>query len=612
MMAPGFSFILSLFLTYAILFDMASHISTHSCSLPEKRHTLAHLLAAAVLERYPHAKPTIGPAVDTGFYYDFDFTGAEGSNGTPGEADLAALEASMRELLPSWTQMHGTEVSTEDARDRFAGNQFKQELIDGIVEAGEPITLYTAGNFTDLCRGGHCEHPAHDISTDSFTLERIAGAYWRGDEKNPQLTRIYGLAFDTKDELETYKTQIEEAKKRDHKKLGPELDLFVFSDLVGPGLPLFTPKGTMVRNLLDEFVTELRTEHGYEKVEIPHITKKDLYEKSGHWDKFKDELFRVTTREGHEFAMKPMNCPHHTQIYARKQWSYRELPQRYSNTTACYRDEQSGELSGLSRTRAFSQDDAHVFCRMDQVKDEALKVWDIIHTFYPTFGFELKVRLSTHDPKNMDAYLGSIETWEKAVGMLKEIVDDKGVEVIDGLGEAAFYGPKLDFIANDSIGRQLQVATIQLDMQQPENFDLTCINEHGEKERIVMIHAAIMGSIERFMSVLIEHTAGNFPTWLSPLQVRVLPVSENNADYAEKIRTELKAAGIRVDVEGNDSLGKRIRAAKLQKLPYILVVGDAEMTAGTVTPESRDAGKLELMSVADFAAKVQEEIKTRA
>jgi threonyl-tRNA synthetase len=591
---------------------MASHNSTHPCSLPEKRHTLAHLLAAAVLERYPHAKPTIGPAVDTGFYYDFDFAGAEGPDGTPGEADLAALEASMRELLPSWTDMHGTEVSAEDARDRFAKNEFKKELIDGIVEAGEPITLYTAGDFTDLCRGGHCEHPAHDIAADSFTLERIAGAYWRGDEKKPMLTRIYGLAFDTKEELEAYKTQIEEAKKRDHKKLGPELDLFVFSDLVGPGLPLFTPRGTMVRNLLDEFVTELREVHGYEKVEIPHITKKDLYETSGHWDKFKDELFRVTTREGHEFAMKPMNCPHHTQIYARKQWSYRQLPQRYSNTTACYRDEQSGELSGLSRTRAFWQDDAHVFCRMTQVKEEFLKVWDIIHNFYPAFGFDLKVRLSTHDPENMDGYLGGIENWNTTVGMLKEILEEKGVEAMDGIGEAAFYGPKLDFITHDSIGRPWQVATIQLDMSQPESFDLTCINESGEKERIVMIHAAIMGSIERFMSILIEHTAGNLPTWLSPLQVRILPVSEKNADYAEKIRAELKAAGIRADVEGDDSLGKRIRAAKMQKLPYVLVVGDAEMEAGTVTPESRDAGKLELMSVADFAAKVQEEIKTRS
>jgi threonyl-tRNA synthetase len=315
--------------------------------------------------------------------------------------------------------MSGVEVGEKDARDRFAGNAYKLEIIDGIVAEGQPITLYTAGSFTDLCRGGHSEHPEHDIKKDSFMLSRIAGAYWRGDETKPMLTRLYGLAFDTKEELDAYLVQQEEAKARDHKKLGPELDLFVFSDLVGPGLPLFTPKGTLVRNLLDDFVQELRAPRGYEKVEIPHITKKALYETSGHWDKFKDELFRITTREGHEFAMKPMNCPHHTQIYARKQWSYRQLPQRYSNTTACYRDEQTGELSGLSRVRAFWQDDAHVFCRMSQVKEEALKVWDIIHSFYGAFGFDLTVRLSTHDPEHMENYLGSLENWETSVGWLR-------------------------------------------------------------------------------------------------------------------------------------------------------------------------------------------------
>ncbi len=576
-------------------------------SLEEKRHTLAHLLAASVLERYPHAKPTIGPAIDNGFYYDFDFSGGD----APKEAELAELEASMRELLPDWKEMQGTEASMEDACDRFAGNPFKQELIDGIVEAKEPITLYTAGSFTDLCRGGHCEHPARELSADAFTLDRIAGAYWRGDETKPMLTRIYGLAFDTKEELETYKLQIEEAKKRDHKKLGPELDLFVFSELVGPGLPLFTPKGTLVRNLLDEFVGELRGKHGYQKVEIPHITKKELYETSGHWDKFKDELFRITTREGHEFAMKPMNCPHHTQIYARRQWSYRELPQRYSNTTACYRDEQSGELSGLSRVRAFSQDDAHVFCRMAQVKEEFLKVWDIINTFYPAFGFELKVRLSTHDPENMENYIGSLETWDTTVGMLREIIAEKKVDAMDGLGEAAFYGPKLDFIANDSIGRQWQVATIQLDMVQPERFNLTCINEQGEKERIVMIHAAIMGSLERFLSILIEHTAGAFPTWLAPEQVRILPVSEKHTEYAESIAEQLGAAKIRVDVDANETLGRRIRSVKMAKVPYFIVVGDNEIQNQTVTVEDREGKKWEPMPLENFISSLESEVATR-
>ncbi|MDB5189170.1 MAG: thrZ [Parcubacteria group bacterium] len=577
-------------------------------SLEEKRHTLAHLLAAAIAERYPHAKPTIGPAVDNGFYYDFDFAGGRPVK----ETDLPQIEEAMRDVLSSWTNMSGTEVSEKDARDRYTGNPYKLELIDGIVAAAEPITLYTAGNFTDLCRGGHSENPAHDIKPDSFVLERIAGAYWRGDESKPMLTRIYGLAFETKEELDAYRTQIEEAKKRDHKKLGKELDLFVFSELVGPGLPLFTPKGTMVRDMLDDFVQELRKPHGYQKVEIPHITKKELYETSGHWDKFKDDLFRIKTREGHEFAMKPMNCPHHTQIYARKQWSYRELPQRYSNTTACYRDEQSGELSGLSRVRAFSQDDAHVFCRMQDVKSESLKVWDVIHTFYPTFGFDLKVRLSTHDPEHMENYLGEIEVWDKAVGMLSELVDEKGVEVMDGVGEAAFYGPKLDFMAQDSLGRQWQVATIQLDMNQPERFDLTCINEEGQKERIVMIHAAIMGSIERFLSILIEHTAGNFPVWLSPVQARVIPVSDAHAEYAQSIVDGFVSQGIRAEADlANESLGKKIRAAKGEKIPYLLVVGDAEVEAKTVSVESREE-KIGVMSVEDFTLRIVKEITDRS
>jgi threonyl-tRNA synthetase len=577
-------------------------------SLEEKRHTLAHLLAAAVSERYPYAKPTIGPAVDNGFYYDFDFR--EGQ--PPKEADLVALEEAMRDMLASWDEMTGTEVSEKDARDRFADNPFKLEIIDGIVAAGEPITLYTAGSFTDLCRGGHSEQPQRDIKKDSFALDRIAGAYWRGDETKPMLTRIYGLAFDTKEELEAYRTQLEEAKKRDHKKLGKELDLFVFSDLVGPGLPLFTPKGTLLRNLLDDFVCELRTKYGYQKVEIPHITKKELYETSGHWDKFKDELFRITTREGHEFAMKPMNCPHHTQIYARKQWSYRELPQRYSNTTTCYRDEQSGELSGLSRVRAFSQDDAHVFCRMQDVKAEFLTVWDIIHSFYPAFGFDLKVRLSTHDPEHPENYLGGADAWEKAESVLREIVTEKGVEAMDGVGEAAFYGPKLDFIAHDSLGRKWQVATIQLDMVQPERFDLTCINEEGQKERIVMIHAAIMGSLERFLSILIEHTAGNFPTWLSPVQARVLPVSDKHGDYARDVAATLSAAGIRADADTTgESLGKRIRGAKGEKIPYLLVVGDKESEDKTVTVEMRGDEKLGAMSVEDITARLTKEITER-
>ena len=467
------------------------------------RHTLAHLLAGAVAELYPDAKRTIGPAIENGFYYDFEFVGEK-----PGEEDLAAIEKKMRELLPSWESFTHKEASADEAKKIFSDNQYKSELIDEIVAKGEKVTLYTSGGFTDLCRGGHIEHPAQDIDPGAFTLTHIAGAYWRGDEKNTMLTRIYAAAFASKKELDSYLNMLEEAKKRDHKILGPQLDLFTFSDLVGAGLPLWTPKGTILRNILDDYVWELRKRYGYQKVEIPHITKKELYEKSGHWDKFKDDLFRITTREGHEFAMKPMNCPHHTQIYARKPWSYRELPQRYANTTMCYRDEQTGELNGLIRARAFTQDDAHVFCRITQAKDEFLKIWSIVHEFYGKFGFALQVRLSVHDPATPDKYLGDEQLWQKAEELLGEIVSEKEVDAIDGVGEAAFYGPKLDFLAKDSLGRQWQVATIQIDLNQPESFDLTCTNEKGEKERIVMIHAAIMGSIERFLAIAIEHFGG--------------------------------------------------------------------------------------------------------
>ncbi len=590
-------------------------MNTPNEQLSHKRHTLAHLLAAAVLELYPDAKPTIGPAIDNGFYYDFEFS-------TPiAETDLKDIEKKMRKLLPSWKEMTGVETTESDAQARFAGNPYKLELINEIVGKKEKITLYTASHFTDLCRGGHSDNPAKDIAPDSFKLSRLAGAYWRGDEKNAMLTRIYGLAFDTKAELEAYENMIKEAEKRDHKKLGRELDLFTFSDLVGSGLPLWTPKGTLVRNLLDEYVWSLRQARAYEKVEIPHITKKELYETSGHWDKFKDELFRITTREGHLFAMKPMNCPHHTQIYARKKWSYRELPQRYANTTTCYRDEQSGELSGLSRVRAFAQDDAHVFCRESQVKEEFLKIWDIIHAFYGTFGFKLRVRLSLHDPTHMEKYLGEPARWKKAEDALREIANEKKADFTESIGEAAFYGPKIDFLANDSLGREWQVATIQLDMNMPERFDLSCTNEKNEEERIVMIHAAIMGSIERFLSILIEHTAGNFPLWLAPVQVKVIPVSESNMETAQKVHESLRATGMRSELDPSaENFGKKVRNAKTAKIPYFIIIGDKDMAAGKVTLESRDASSAKAtdgkqggiqMSVEEVLAKLEAEVAAR-
>ena len=575
-------------------------------NLVAKRHTLAHLLAAAVLELYPDAKPTIGPAIDNGFYYDFEFSKPIA------DTDLKDIEKRMRKLLPSWKSMTGKEVSEKEARATFTENPYKLELIDEILAKKEPTTLYTAGNFTDLCRGGHSNNPAKDIAADSFKLARLAGAYWRGDEKNKMLTRIYGFAFNSKKELDTYEEYLKEAAKRDHKKLGKELDLFTFSELVGSGLPLWTPKGTVMRDVLDSFVWELRKKFGYEKVEIPHITKKDLYEKSGHWDKFKDELFKINTRENHVFAMKPMNCPHHTQIYARKMHSYKELPQRYANTTMVYRDEQSGELSGLSRVRCITQDDAHVFCRHSQVKEEALHIWEIISTFYSAVGFTLTPRLSLHDSAHMEKYLGTEAVWLEAEETLRNLTKEKGVTAIEAKGEAAFYGPKIDFMAKDSLGREWQVATIQLDMNLPERFDLYCVNEHSAQERIVMIHCAIMGSIERYMSILIEHYGGNFPLWLAPVQVKVIPIGDAHVATASKVHESLHAAMIRSELDDSgNGFGKKVRNAKNARIPYFIIIGDKDMEAGKVTLESRDHGQVGQMVAEEVVTKLVEEIKER-
>ena len=551
--------------------------------LEHKRHTIAHLLAAAVLKRYPDAKRTIGPAIDDGFYFDFEFPTEK-----PGESDLQKIEKEMRKILPSWKEFTKHDLTAEEAKKEYPDNPYKHELIDEFTKDGQKVSFYKSGDYWDLCRGGHLENPAKDIEKDSFKLDRIAGAYWRGDEKNKMLTRIYGLAFDTKADLEKHLEMMEEAKKRDHRKLGKELDLFTFSELVGPGLPLWTPKGTVLREELNSFVQALRAKHDYKGVTIPHITKKDLYEVSGHWDKFADELFRINTREGKEYALKPMNCPHHTQIFARKQHSYKEMPQRYSDTTMVYRDEQSGELGGLTRVLSITQDDSHVFCRHNQVKDEFFKIWDIVDSFYKAFGFSVSVRLSFHDPKEFDKYLGTKEVWEDAENALREIAKERGADYVEAEGEAAMYGPKLDFMATDSIDRQHQVATIQLDMNQPERFDLTCINEKGEKERVVMIHCAVMGSIERFSAVLIEHLSGVFPLWLSPVQVKILPISEKHVEYGQKVLEKLKESGIRAELDSDDeSLGKKIRQAKTEKVPYLFVVGDKEIESESVSVENR-------------------------
>lgn len=578
-------------------------------SLEHKRHTLAHLLAAAVIQKYPHAKLTLGPAIDNGFYYDVDFSGGE----APGDSDLKGIQKDMKKLINKWTEFTHEEISAKEAREMFAGNQFKLELVDEIEAKGETITLYTCGGFTDLCRGGHCENPKEDIATDAFKLDKLAGAYWRGDEKNPMLTRIYGLAFDTKEELEAYELQIEEAKKRDHRKLGKELDLFTFSELVGPGLPLFTPNGTLMRDLIVEKIMKIQAKYGYKKVTIPHITKSDLYKTSGHWEKFGDELFKVKGQSDAEFVMKPMNCPHHTQIFDAQPRSYKELPIRYAETTMVYRDEQAGELIGLGRVRSITQDDGHVFCTVDQIDQEVDSIVKVIQEFYTSLGMykegKFWVSLSTSDPANPDKYLGDKNNWVKAEAMLESVAKKLGLPYKRVEGEAAFYGPKLDFMFKDAIGRERQLATAQLDFVMPERFGLSYTDNEGNKQTPVMIHRAIAGSLERFMSIMIEHFAGNFPLWLCPSQLAIIPVSDVHNEYAKQVFKELTAADFRVEIDTtNESMGKKIRQAKKMRLPYFIVIGDKEVESKTITVESRDTGESVCMTTADLLVKLNDEV----
>lgn len=582
-------------------------------TLSAKRHTLAHLLAAAVLEHYPNARPTIGPAVDNGFYYDFDFSDNAEKGDAPGEGDLKKIEKTMRKILSSWTSMTSSEISEDEAREHFSNNPFKLELIEEIAGKGEKITLYTSGEFTDLCRGGHSENPSEEILPDSFKLDRVAGAYWRGDEKNKMLTRIYGLAFDTKDDLKKYQVQREEAKKRDHRKIGKEQGLFVFSDLVGSGMPLFTPKGNIIRSEIIRFSRELNDELGFGEVHTPNINKGELFKISGHYDQYKEDMLTVHSQYVHdEMFLKPMNCPQHTQIYASEPRSYRDLPVRFSDFATLYRDERPGELSGLTRLRAFSQDDGHIFCREDQIEEELTNVLVAIQKALATYHIDYWVRLSLRDPNKADKYIGEDTVWEKSESIMRELLKEKTIEYREELGEAAFYGPKMDIMAVDAIGRQWQISTIQLDLNMPNRFGLSYIDKDGSKQTPVMIHRALIGSPDRFMGVLIEHYAGAFPTWLSPIQVRVLPISEKHADYAHEVHKKLLDSGVRADIDAtNESLGKKVRNTKKMKLPYVLIIGDREVSEETLSVESRDHGTLGAMKEKDFTERVTKEITER-
>ncbi len=580
---------------------------SQSSSLNKKRHSLAHILLMAIKDVYPHALPTIGPVTENGFYYDIDF-------GTQkvGVDELPLLQSKMTEILKQNLNFRVEEVTQVKAKELFSSNKYKLEIIEGIVEKNIPVTLYHTGDtFFDLCEGPHVENTSF-IATDSFKLEKVAGAYWRGDEKREMLTRIYGIAFETKEELNAYETQLEEAKKRDHRIVGQQLKLFTFSPLVGPGLPLWTPRGTILRQKIDSYVQELRSQYNYQPVAIPHITKKDLYVKSGHWEKYAEDLFKIDTRDGHTYCMKPMNCPHHTQIYASELRSYKELPVRYSETTMVYRDEQSGELSGLNRVLSITQDDAHVFCRESQLEKEVEGIWDLIERFYSTFGYkELIPRFSRRN--NEPKYKGSDEIWQKAENAIKSLIEKKSKDNwIDGEGEAAFYGPKVDFMAKDSLGRTWQVGTIQIDFLQPTNFGLEYVSEEGKREMPVMIHCAIAGSLERFLSIYIEHVGGNFPLWLSPVQVAVLPINEKHHDYAKSVAEDLQKNGVRVELDtSKDGLGKKVRYQKEMKTPYWLVIGDKDIEAGRVTLESRDKGNLGQMSKEEILNALTKEISEK-
>jgi len=592
-------------------------------SIETRRHSAAHVMAAAIKRLFPQARFGVGPVIENGFYYDIDI-------GRPiGPKDLETIDVEMKKIVKEDPSFERKEMPIDDAIAMFGkmGQTFKVELLNDLKTKGSTrlsdegsqdldaanistVSVYTTGDFVDLCRGPHVEH-AKEIGV--WKLNKFSAVYWRGKEGNPSLQRIYGLCFATKDELYGYIKMMEEAEKRDHRKLGAELDLFTFSPLVGPGLPMFTPKGVILRQLLVDLVWDLMKPYGYARVWIPHLAKTDLYKTSGHWDKFEDDLFHVSSRKSDEtFVLKPMNCPHHTQIFASKPRSYRDMPQRYSEVTTVYRDENTGQLQGLSRVRSITQDDAHVFCRPDQVHDEALAMYRIIEGFYRVFDMALRVRLSVRDPQKPEKYLGGDEAWDAAEKTLSDLMKEIGREVEIGKGEAAFYGPKLDFIAKDAIGREWQLATIQLDFNQPERFGLEYTDTDGSKKQPVMIHRAILGSVERFIGIMIEHYAGAFPAWLSPVQVRVLPVADRHIDFAKTLAAELEDHGFRVEVdESAESVGKKIRAAEQSKIPAMLVVGDKEAAGEALTVRRYGKKDQSSLSKADFVASFSQEVKER-
>ena len=594
--------------------------------LKSMRHSLAHIMAQAIQHLWPQAKFGVGPAIDNGFYYDVYL-----DNGTISEADLPKIEEEMRKIVAANYPFERRDVSVAEAIDwAISGNQsFKVELLNDLKRSGttiaselagekmgsvsdgdskvETVSLYSQGDYTDLCRGGHVDSTG---KVGAFKLTKTAGAYWRGNENNPQMQRIYGVAFATQEELDEYLNRLEIAKQRDHRKLGKELDLYTTSPLVGIGLPLFTPRGTILRDIVAQYSNQLRQKFGFEKVWTPHITKKDLYETSGHWAKFGEELFLVKSQEtSDEMALKPMNCPHHTQIFASRPRSYRDMPVRYLETTTDYRDEKTGELGGLNRVRSLTQDDSHIFCRTDQIEGEINNLLSAARELYGSINMKLRVRLSYRDES--DSYLGDLSLWDSAQNQLKSAVEKVGLDYFEQEGEAAFYGPKIDFMATDAIGREHQVATVQLDFVQPQRFGLEYADADGNFTTPVMIHCALLGSVERFLSVFIEHTGGWFPFWAAPEQVRVLTINDTVLEYVDKITTILSDITLMKPVRYNDvrftidsrneSLGKKIREATSMKIPVQLIVGPKDMEANEVSVRTQSGEeKISLEQLAEY------------
>ncbi|PVW16950.1 threonine--tRNA ligase [Marixanthomonas spongiae] len=568
-------------------------------------HSSAHILAQALEELYPGVKLTIGPAIENGFYYDVDF-----GEHSVSEKDFPTIEKKMLEIARGKHEFSMRESSKADALDyyRKEGNEYKIELIENLEDG--TITFCDHDTFTDLCRGGHIPNTG---MVKAIKLMSIAGAYWRGDENNPQLTRIYGITFPKQKELKEYLALLEEAKKRDHRKLGKELELFTFSQKVGQGLPLWLPKGAALRERLENFLKKAQKKAGYEMVATPHIGQKELYVTSGHYAKYGEDSFQPinTPNEGEEFLLKPMNCPHHCEIYNSKPWSYKDLPKRFAEFGTVYRYEQSGELHGLTRVRGFTQDDAHIFCTPDQLDEEFMNVIDLVLYVFGSLGFaDFTAQVSLRDPDKPEKYIGSDENWEKAENAILNAAKEKGLNFVVETGEAAFYGPKLDFMVKDALGRSWQLGTIQVDYTLPERFDLTYKGSDNELHRPIMIHRAPFGSLERFVAILLEHTGGNFPLWLMPEQVAILSLSEKYEKYAQKVLNLLENDEIRALVDNrNETIGKKIRESEMNKIPYMLIVGEQEETDGTVSVRKHSDGDIGTMTVSEFSDLINKEIE---